>query len=72
VKDSFLRSFFLILGIARGLSSTCFCRFTSLTPPGAPTPSAGAPPGSPSTRARSFASPSAPAVASGSARHGEQ
>jgi hypothetical protein len=55
----------------RSLSFPC-CRFTSLTPPGAPTPSAGAPPGSPSTRARSFASPSAPAVASGSARHGEQ
>jgi hypothetical protein len=32
VKDWFLRSFFLILGIARGLSSTCCCRFLSPTP----------------------------------------
>jgi hypothetical protein len=43
-----------------------------LTPPGAPSPSTGAPPGSLSTRAYSFASPSALAVVSGFARHGEQ
>jgi hypothetical protein len=71
VKDHLRRLSSLLFGFTRGLTSACYCRFTSLTPPGAPSPSAGAPPGSPSPRARSFASLSASTVAARSTRHGE-
>jgi hypothetical protein len=35
VKDWFRRSSFLIIGVARGLSSSYYCRFSSPTPVGA-------------------------------------
>jgi hypothetical protein len=71
VKDHLRRLPSLLFGFTRGLTSACCCRFTSLTPPGAPSPSAGALPGSPSTRARSFASLSTSTVAARSTRRGE-